>query len=149
VGVNENSYAILENGAGKFKVEIVGCPVASANVESITMEDLLIDEREITTGADWDYRVYAPGDAHFGSITIRARVGKDSKELYTWWLDTSRGKNIRKTITVQCLNRDGSVARSFNCLECYPTKWDSGDFSPSSSVSCESVTCKMGRVELA
>jgi len=149
VGVNENSYAILENGAGKFKIEIVGCPVASANVESITMEDLLIDERELTTGADWDYRVYGPGDAHFGSITIRSRVGKDSKELYTWWLDTSRGKNIRKTITVSCLNRDGSVARSFNCLECYPTKWDSGDFSPSSNVSCESIICKMGRVELA
>src|SRR5690606_12946655 len=34
-GVNENSYEILENGAGKFRVEIDGCPVASANIESI------------------------------------------------------------------------------------------------------------------
>jgi phage tail-like protein len=149
VGVNEASYEVLENGAGKFKIDITGCPVASANVESITMEDLHIDEREMTTGADWDYRVYGPGDAHYGSITIRARVGKNSKELYQWWLDTSRGQNIRKSISVICLKRDGSPARQFNALECYPTRWDSGDFSPSSNVACETIVCKMGRVELA
>jgi phage tail-like protein len=148
VPVNEASYEVLENGAGKFKIEIQNCPTASANVESITVEDLSIDVREMTTGADWDYRVYGPGDAHYGSITIRARVGKNSKELYQWWLDTSRGQNIRKSISVICLKRDGSEARRFNCLECYPTRWDAGDYSPSSNVACESVTCKMGRVEL-
>ena len=149
MGVNEGSYEILENGAGKFKLEIDGCPVASANVESITVEDLVIDEREMTTGAAWDYRVYGPGDAHYGSITIRARVGKDSKELYQWWLDCSRGKAIRKSISVICLKRDGSEARRFNCLECFPTQWDPGDYSPSSNVACESIVANMGRVELA
>jgi phage tail-like protein len=148
VGTNENSYEILENGAGKFKLDIEGCPVSSANVESITMEDLLIDEREMTTGADWDYRVYGPGDAHYGSITIKARVGKDSKELYQWWLDCSRGSNIRKSISVICLKRDGSEARRFNALECFPTRWDAGDYSPSSNVACETIVAKMGRVEL-
>jgi phage tail-like protein len=149
VPVNEASYEVLENGAGKFKVDIEGCATASSNVESITVEDLSIDVREMTTGADWDYRVYGPGDAHYGSITVRARVGKNSKELYQWWLDTSRGQKIRKSISVICLKRDGSEARRFNCLECYPTRWDAGDYSPSSNVACESVTCKMGRVELA
>ena len=136
MGTNEGAYEILENGAGKFKLEIEGCPVASANVESITMEDLNIDVREMTTGADWDYRVYGPGDAHYGSLTIASRVGKDSKELYQWWLDCSRGSNVRKNISVICLKRDGSEARRFNALECFPTKWDSGDFSPSSTVAC-------------
>ena len=149
MGVNENSYEVLENGAGKFRVDIEGCPIASANVESITIEDLVIDEREMTTGADWDYRVYGPGDAHYGSVTIRSRVGKDSRELYQWWLDTSRGQNIRKSISVICLKRDGTEARRFNCLETYPTRWDSGDYSPSSNVACETIVCKMGRVELA
>ena len=51
MGTNEGAYEILENGAGKFKLEIEGCPVASANVESITMEDLNIDVRKMTTGA--------------------------------------------------------------------------------------------------
>lgn len=64
-----DSYEVLENGAGKFAIEIDGAPLSSANVESITMEDLVIDEREMTTGVDWDYRVYGPGDAHYGSIS--------------------------------------------------------------------------------
>jgi len=149
VGVNENSYEILENGAGKFKIDIQGCTVASANVESITVEDLVIDEREMTSGADWDYRIYGPGDAHFGSITVRCRVGKNSKELYQWWQDCSVGKGIRKSITVTSLKRDQTDARSWNCLECFPTRWDSGEFSPSSNTAIETIVCKMGRVELA
>jgi phage tail-like protein len=149
MGVNEASYEILENGAGKFKIEIDGCPVASANVESITMEDLVIDEREMTTGADWDYRVYGPGDAHFGSITIRSRMGKNSKEIYQWWLDCSKGANIRKNIAVVCNKRDTTEARRFNIFDAFPTKWNSEDYSPSSNVACETVTCKMQRVELA
>jgi phage tail-like protein len=149
MGTNEGSYEILENGAGKFKIEIEGCPVASENVESITMEDLVIDEREITTGADWDYRVFAPGDAHYGNITVRSRMGQDSKELYQWWLDCSVGKNIRKNISVISLKRDGTESRRFNIFEAFPVKWDPGDYSPSSNVACETIVCKMGRVELA
>lgn len=148
MGTNESSYEILENGAGKFKIDIQGCATASANVESITMEDLVIDEREMTTGADWDYRVSGPGDAHFGSITIRARVGKSSTELYQWWLDCSQGKNIRKSISVIALKRDGTEARRWNALECFPTRWDPGEYSPSSNVACETVVCKMQMVEL-
>jgi phage tail-like protein len=148
VGVNEGSYEILENGAGKFGIDVEGCATASANVESITVEDLVIDEREMTTGADWDYRVYGPGDAHFGSITIRSRVGKDSKEFFTWWSDCSQGKNIRKQISVIAKKRDGSEARRWNVFDAFPTRWDPGDYSPSSNVACETVVAKMQRVEL-
>jgi phage tail-like protein len=149
MGTNETSYEIQENGAGKFKIDIAGAPVASANVESITMEDLVIDERELSTGADWDYRVFGPGDAHFGSITIRARVGKNSKELYQWWLDCSQGKNIRKLISVIALKRDGSEARRWNIEDAFPTRWDPGEYSPSSNVACETIVAKMQRVLLA
>ncbi|GIW72540.1 MAG: hypothetical protein KatS3mg102_2082 [Planctomycetota bacterium] len=149
MGVNEGSYEILENGAGKFKIEIDGCPTASANVESITIEDLVVDEREMTTGADWDYRVYGPGDAHYGTIRVRARVGRNSTELYQWWLDCSQGKNIRKNMSVIALKRDGTEARRWNIFECFPITWDPGDFSPTSNVACETIVAKMGRVELA
>ena len=149
MGTNEGSYEILENGAGKFKLDIQNAPVANANVESITMEDLTIDVREMTTGADWDYRVYGPGDAHYGSITVRSRVGANSTELYQWWLDCSRGQNVRKQISVICLKRDGSESRRFNCFECFPTRWDAADFSPSSNIACETIVANMGYVELA
>ncbi len=114
---------VLENGPGRFGVHIEGLPVTSAAVESVTMEDLVIDEREITERADWNYRVYGPGDAHYGSITIRSRVGTDSTELYGWWLDASQGKDVRKSITISLLARDGSEARRYTFSECFPTRY--------------------------
>lgn len=50
-----NSPNVLENGAGKFKIDIDGAPIASANVESITIEDLVIDEIPMTTGTSKQY----------------------------------------------------------------------------------------------
>jgi phage tail-like protein len=138
----------------RFKVDIPGLPETSANVVSVDIEPIAIDVKEPgidkpTTGADWDYRVYGPGDAHYGNITIRARVGKDSKELYAWWLDAARGSDVRKDITVVVEGQKGDEARRFNILECFPTRWDAGDYSPSSNVATETVVCKMQRVELA
>lgn len=103
----------------------------------------------MTTGADWDYRQYAPGDAHYGKLTLRSRVGKNSKELLQWVQDASVGKNVRKNIAVIIKERAGAEVRRYNLMECFPIKYDPGDYSPSSSVACETIVCKMGRVELA
>ena len=145
---SEGTYEILENGAGKFRVEIGDLPTASANVESVTMEDLVIDERELSTGAVGDYRVYGPGDVHFGSITIRTRLGRDSTELYQWWLDASQGKDIRKSISVIALTRDGSEARRYDWNDCFPTKYQPIVLDGSSSVMVEEITVQCNGVTL-
>lgn len=132
-----------------FRVEIDRVALEPGAVQSVDVEPLSIDERELTTGADWDYRLYGPGAAHYGSITLRVRAGKDSKALYEWFQEAAKGNTLRKSISVICLKRDHTEARRFNYLECFPTRWDPGDYSPSSNVACESITCKMGRVELA
>lgn len=119
---NSEQLEPVTNGGASFALEIEGLRQVSLNVESITMEDLVIDEREMTTGADWDYRVSGPGDAHFGSITIRSRTS-ESKELYQWWLEASKGKDIRKHISVIIKKRDGSEARRYNYLECFPVSY--------------------------
>lgn len=96
---------------------------------------------------DVEYRVYAPGDAHYGNATFRSRVGHTSKELQAWFLDAAAGKDARKSISVICLKRDGSEARRYNLMECFPVKFDPGDYSPSSTTAVESITVKIGRVE--
>jgi phage tail-like protein len=115
-GINEGAYEILENGAGKFRVELGDLPLD--RIQGVSMEDLLIDVRELPGGND-GYRVYGLGDAHYGSITIRSRVGKDSKELYQWWLDASQGKSI----SISLLDHAGEDARRYNFLECFPTQY--------------------------
>lgn len=142
----------LENGAGKFRVDIPGLPMASANIQSVQVEDLTIEVRETTTGVDREWRQYAPGDAHYGNATFRVRVGEDgatTKELLLWLQDASVGKNIRKSITVIIYNKKGEEARRWSLSECFPVKFDPGDYSPSSTVACETLVVKIGRVELA
>lgn len=84
----------------------------------------------IYVGCDGDYRVYGPGDAHYGSITIRCRLsrghgneggtlkGTTTGEMYEWWQNTVRektkGKVWPKDITYDPpsrRNRDGKDVR--------------------------------------
>lgn len=120
-GTNEGAYEILENGAGEFRVDLDGVPMCG--VDAVSVEDLSIDIREGTTHKNDGYRVYGPGDAHYGSITVRSRVGKNSEESYQSWLDASQGKDVRKSISVSLLNRAGEDARRYNFVECFPTKY--------------------------
>lgn len=145
-GVNEASYEVLENGAGKFKVDIEGAPTASANVESITIDDVVIGIVDVTPEGD-DVRTFEPGDAHYGSITIRCRVTLGN-ELFDWWLAAAKGDSIRKNISVIALGRDGSEARRWNVIDAFPVRWDPGEYSPSSNVAVETIVAKMQRVEL-
>jgi phage tail-like protein len=139
----------------RFKIEIDGCPVASANVQSVDIDDLVIEEIEKGNVADdrgWNYRVYGPGDAHYGSISIRSRITPESDSCLHDWMKSAAGGDggdVRKTISVVILKRDGSEARRWKFSDCFPTKWDHGDYSPNSNVACETIVAKMGRVELA
>jgi hypothetical protein len=142
-----------ENGAGKFAIDIPGMPTFSDNIESIDIEPLVIDVRELTTGADFDYRVYGPGDAHLGTMTIRSRRGTSgNQEAYQWWLDASQGHPAaRKDISVTALKRDGSEGRRWDFFDCVPvTDQPFGGFSsPESAMSYETLKVACGRVELS
>lgn len=141
---NAGTDEILQNGAGRFKVEIDGLPATSAKVHTVTMEDLAIDVREMTTGADWDYRVYGPAATHWGNITIASRTDGGSRELQQWWNDAAQGKNIRKSISVILLRRDGSEARTYNLMECFPTAYTPFSFDGSTAVETMVLSC--GRI---
>ncbi|MCB9663428.1 MAG: phage tail protein [Alphaproteobacteria bacterium] len=130
-----------------FTVEIEGLARTSRRVVAVDIDPIRFD---IVSDVDADGNpTFGPGDAHYGSITIRARVGKNSTELYSWWLGCSQGKNIRKNISVIATKRDGTEARRWNIIDAFPVRWDPGEYSPSSNVANETIVCKMQRVELA
>ncbi len=137
----------LRNGEGRFRVEIDG--VALTQIEGVATEPLRFDVRERPAGVDWDYREFDPGDGHYGSITLRTYPGPDADALKAWFDEAARGADIRKQISVIVLKRDGSESRRWNAHDCFPTSWDPGEYSPSSNVAVETITCKMSRVELA
>lgn len=94
----------------------------------------MFDSFNFVLGCDWDFRVFGPGNTHYGSITIRSHVGtNNNQELYNWWLDTTRdkqrnhqdgertkgisSKNLQKTITISAL-KDDRVERTWTFFNC-------------------------------
>jgi len=146
----QGASAFAAGGRSNFRLMIDGAPpVLLASIESVAIDDLTVDARETTTGHDVEYRTYAPGDAHYGKLTLRARVGSDSKDLSQWWQDCSKGTNVRKSISVICLKRDGSEARRFNLFECFPVSFAPGEFSGDGGRAIERLELMIGRIEMA
>ncbi len=145
-GVNEREHEILENGAGKFRVDIDDAREASSLVQSLHIDDIVVDARETTRGADWDYRTFGPGTIHYGEMTITARLGPSS-ELYQWWYDASVGRLVPRNISVMLLKRDGTVGRQFDFFDCTPVRYSATEYSASGTVVTETLTVQIGRVE--
>lgn len=140
-------YEVLANAFG-FSVDIPGCTDASKNIREIHIDELNIDAREMTTGLDVEYRLYGPGQAHWGSASFTSAVTLGaSKELQAWFNDAAHGKNIRKNITVTLFKSDKSPGRSYNLMDCFPTQWSAVNFDTSSTVQTETLRVKVGRIE--
>lgn len=116
------NFAILLSGGGGEAVEV--------DCDSAEIDDLLIDEREITTGLDVAYRK-RPGKVKYMNITLKrgmvtdpAGVAQEPDELQTWWREVSSGKNIRKNISIMWIKREGEVPdgtqTSYTFLDCIP-----------------------------
>jgi phage tail-like protein len=140
-------YEVIANAFG-FGIDIPGCADASKNIREISIDELNIDIREMTTGLDVEYRLYGPGQAHWGSakFTSACTLG-GSKELQAWFQEAAKGKNIRKNITVTLFKSDKTPGRSYSLMDTFPTQWSSVNFDTSSTVQTETLTVNVGRIE--
>lgn len=146
-GTDAGGYEVIANANG-FGIDIPGCADASKNVREISIDEMNIDCREMTTGLDVEYRLYGPGATHWGQmkITSACTLG-GSKELQLWFGEAAKGKNIRKNITVTLFKTDKTPGRSYLIYDAFPTQWSSVNFDTSSTVQSETLTIKMGRLE--
>jgi phage tail-like protein len=134
---------------GNFRVDIPGSPEASKNVATVEIDAIEVESLDTGPDANGEYRTYAPGDAHFGEARFTFRVPRNQpSEMQQWIEDAARGQNIRKNISVIIMKKDQSPARTFNLVDCFPVRWDPGDYSPSSNLATESLTCRVTRVEM-
>lgn len=146
-GTDAGAYEVLANAFG-FAVDIPGCSTASKNIREITIDELNIDVREMTTGLDPVYRIYGPGQAHWGNASFTSAVVLGgSKELQAWFTDCMNGKNIRKNISVTLNKSDKTGGRSYSLYDTFPTQWSSTNLDTSSTVSTEKIVVKVGRIE--
>lgn len=126
----------------------VSAPELGGTVLAVSGWQVPIDVRETTTGVDWDWRKSAPGDAHYGNITFTLDATAE-KTWRQWWIDTSSGKVLRKTITVSLLNREGATIGAVNLHEAFPTEYASFPAtSPAGTNLPWTITITVGRIEM-
>jgi phage tail-like protein len=143
----EGGYQVIANAFG-FGMDIPGCADASKNVREISIDELNIDVRELTTGIGVQSRLYGPGKPHYGSATFTSAVTLGaSKELQAWFNDAAKGKNIRKNITVTLFKSDKTAGRSYTLMDCFPTQWSSVDFDPNFGGPTETIQVQIGSIE--
>ena len=149
-GVSDGSYEVIENGAGKFSIDLSsddGVMVPLEGVTQINIDDILFDYDVVLDapegGKQDQYRKYRPGKPIYGNIEVSV-CGSRNPVVDAW--KTGQGKNIRKNVQIILRKRDGGEGRQYNLFDVFPISFSKSD---SSGVTCETTVAKIGRVELA
>jgi hypothetical protein len=138
-------------------IEPTGEAVPIEGLLEIAIDDIVIDYRPLESPRDdtrtnlnlsarRNWRLYGPGQAHWGNATFTSRGG--SKELQAWFQEAAKGKNIRKDIQVTLKKSDESAGRGYNLFDCIPVQWSSEELDASSRVQTETLKVNIGRIEL-
>ena len=135
--------------------------VVLQGVQEVAVDDIVFDYQAVAsppTGApadlaaaqQGDYRLYSPGQPHWGNAIIALDPGTDADGLHEWWQSAVEGKGIRKNISVTLFKSDKSAARSYNFFDCFPVSYKAPNLnSVSSAHAVERLTVSIGHIELA
>ena len=112
-----------------FKVQISGLPtgVGFQKVGGLSREVEVVEYLENM----YDHVHKLPGRESVGEVTLERGMYADnySQKLYE---KVFKNNNVRSTVTITVLNRFGSVKRTFQCAECWFSKYEVGDLDATS-----------------
>ncbi len=142
--------AYLENG--RFKVDIQKCPQSSPLCVSVSVDPMRVKIDDVTSGTDFQQRLYKPMWTSFGEarFTFRVPASGQNQDVADWFktVRTTPDGN-RSSITVTVLDRSGAPGRSYNLLECFPTYYSPGSYSTDTATQLCELHVNVGRIELA
>ncbi len=135
-------------GQASFKVEIDGVEVGGfKSVDGIESETEVIEYQD---GDDLTIRK-RPGRTKYSNIVLKRGFAQNN-DLWQWYQEVIKSKNIRKNISVIITKRDGSEAGRYNFFEAWPCKWKGPELSsigdPDSDLLTEKITFCVERMEL-
>jgi len=139
----------LQDGAGRSRVEIEGCPAARA-VTFVKISPLEIEVIETTEDPDAEYRTFQPGQPIYGNVTLRApALPQGARGLRSCFVNPATGQLAPKNVSVVILGSNGAEARRYNLMECFPIRFDPGDYSPANRrPRAQTAVLAIGGVEL-
>ena len=62
------------------------------------------------------------GNAQFNDVTLKR--GLIGPEMFSWINDVVEGRIQRRSVTIEVLDDQGQVAKTFICANAVPVKWD-------------------------
>ena len=108
-----------------FKVEIEG--ITQAAFAECTGFASNNDPLEYREGTDRTTVRKLPGLTKYANITLKWGL-TDSRELFDWYTDITKGKIDRKNGSIVLTDLDGTEKVRWNFFQGWPTKWDGPDF---------------------
>ncbi len=151
-GVPWFEVAVAEPGAA---------PVALQGVQDLAVDDIVFDYKavaspppgspaDLAAAQQADYRLYSPGQAHWGNARITLDSGPDADKLHSWMKDAFDQKALRKNISVTLFKSDKTAGRSYNFFDCFPVRYEMPNLNSSSSAhATERLTVSIGHIEFA
>jgi hypothetical protein len=140
----------LENG--RFKVDIQKCPQSSPLTVSASVDPIRVKIDDVTSGTDFQQRLYKPMWTGFGEarFTFRVPASGQNQDVADWFKQcrTTPDGN-RSSISIIINDRAGNEARRYNLLECFPTYYSAGSYSTDTSSQLCELHVNVGRIELA
>ena len=114
-----------------FKVEIQGLTVGGfSEVSGLDFESTVETFRE---GGELGYEQQLTGPTKFPSRIVLKRGVADSKELWSWHQDVTRGRVIRRNVSIVLFDSAGEEMRRWSFRDAAPVKWSGPQFRASSS----------------
>jgi phage tail-like protein len=130
-----------------FLVEIKG--ITQAGFTDCSGFGASADPIEYREGGDNTTNRKLPGPTKYPNITLKWGL-TDSRELYDWFRDVTRGKIDRRDGSIILNDLDGTEKMRWNFYEAWPTKWDGADFSAKGTdVAIETLELAHERIERA
>jgi hypothetical protein len=140
----------LENG--RFQVDIQKCPQSSPLCVSASVDPIRVKIDDVTSGADFQQRLYKPMWTGFGEarFTFRVPQSGQNQDVKDWFnLCRTSPNGNRSSISIIIKDRANNEARRYNLQECFPTYYSAGSYSTDTATQLCELHVNVGRIEIA
>ncbi len=145
-----------------FQVQIANpgeAPQVITDAIELQIDDIVLDYQAVAEpplGAPPDmaavakagFRLYSPGQAHWGNAHLTLAPRPEADALYNWFSTAKQGKTERRSISVIFHNDAGEEAGRYNFFECWPVGYKPPTLSNGVASDGGTLEVGIGNIEL-
>jgi hypothetical protein len=102
--------------------------------------------------ADFSFSLSKPkvaGSKQSKKLRLHGTLSTSDAALIKWVSKPGKAESLRRALGVRLDKNDKSPERRWNLADCFPSRYEPGDYSPSSTTKVAEITVEIGHVEFA